>query len=656
MIIATAGHVDHGKTTLIRALTGTDPTRHPEARRRGMTIDLGYALLAAPRPADPALFLVDVPGHERFIQNMICGIAGVDAVLLVIAADDGPMPQTLEHLRLLDLLGIDQGVIALTRIDRCDQAQRMRTHSALQALSASPLIARAPVIEVCAPDGRGIDLLRQTLFSLSGSRRAGSVSQRFRMTVDRSFTIAGAGLVVTGTVFAGRVALGETVHALHVDLPARVRSIQIQHRRAEFASAGERCALNLASTSLTPSVIGRGEWLVGSMQSPVSRRIHVRLFGADGRLTPLLHSPRQNLRLHLGSCEVGTRVSVIAGDRSAQGSSDRAGMFAQLSLDSPLGSVLGERFILRDPAARITVGGGVVVDANPPQRLPAGVSRERWLSAMEMPDCHVSLCELAKLSPQGIELDRFCANRNLDRSAASLLIDWDELVRVDSSSGPQVFSRVGWHSLVRRVIERLEHWHASEPEAAGMPLRALFRPLLPAVSVPLTERIANRLISEGVLAHSPIGPRLPLHQPRFPEPDETLWATLESEMASSGLRSPSALDLARRLTVPRHQVLALLERADRMGRAVQIAQSRFFLPGVLDGCRELLRDLSNNGERDLTAAQLRDATGLGRNLCVELLEYFDRTGVLRREGDAHQWIPTGPGGSPDALIHRCGAS
>jgi len=645
LIIATAGHVDHGKTTLIRALTGSDPTRHAEARERGMTIDLGFASMAPRTAGESPIALVDVPGHERFIRNMICGIAGVDAVLLVIAADDGPMPQTLEHLQMLGLLEIDRGAIVVTRIDRCDADQRLRTLAAIRALPSTGLLSRAPVMEVCAADGRGIEVLRDYLVSLSRARAPCRSDQRFRLAVDRSFALTGVGLVVTGTVFSGQLAKGDTVHALHAVNAARVRGIQVQHQRAESVRAGERCALNLSATALSPDTIARGEWIVSAPDSPVSKKLHVRLRCVEGVNLRSFHRSRQSLRLHLGSCEVGAWVSLIADTpqrtEGAHEDSDTrtppgTSLLAQLLLDRPLGAVWGDRFILRDPAARITLGGGVVIDASPLARLPAGITREQWLMPLEQPDFVEALCGAVALVPHGIDLDAFCANRNLDREAALSRLQGADLVMIEANARIQTFAGSVWRRMVRDLTARLAQWHAEQPESAGMPVMRLMRPLLKPLSNRLIGRIVDRLVLEGALAHSPAGPRLPDHRPRFVEADEARWRPIETILLSGGMRSPSVLDIARQLQVPRYQVLEFLTRAARLGRVIAVTDSRFLLPETLARCEQQVRDLALAGDGVLTAVALRDATGLGRNLCIELLEYFDRQGLTQRDGDLHR--------------------
>ena len=654
MIIATAGHIDHGKTTLVHALTGVDPTRHAQARERGMTIDLGFAALETDDPEQAPIALVDVPGHEKFVHNMICGVAGVDAALLVVAADEGPMPQTIEHLRILDLLGIDTGLVALSRIDRCDPARIDQARAEIRALAPSVLLTRAPVIGVSAHSGEGICELRQAILSLARARRARSTAGRFRLAVDRSFTIAGAGLVVTGTVFSGRVGTGDLVHALRAGEAGRVRGIQVQHRHADMAHAGARCAINLASTALTAATVKRGDWIVASPRSPLSRRLHVRLQFADRALAEQPRGGRQSLRLHLGAAEVGARLSLIRPAQAIAPTPDSSagedtGVLAQLSLEQPLGAVFGDRFLLRDPAARITLGGGTVIDACPIVRLPPGVSRHDWLTHMERSDRVAALQGLLALASHGLDLEPFIDNRNLDGAAIDAMSNDPALIVIRAGTLRHCFSRDHWGALISRLEAALEQWHRDQPEAAGMPLARLLRPALTSLPANLLEPVCARLIAQGVLAHSPIGPRLPGFQPRFGEADEIRWQPIHALLAAGQARSPSALDIARQLKLPRHQIVEMLERAARLGRVTRVSEGRYFLPEALARCVHFASDVAGGHGGRLTAAQLRDASGLGRNLCVELLEYFDRIGLTCRDADAHVWLSlAGAGTLPSA--------
>lgn len=648
MIIATAGHIDHGKTTLIRALTGIDPTRHAQARERGMTIDLGFAALKTDDAEQASIAFVDVPGHEKFVRNMICGVAGVDAVLLVIAADEGPMPQTIEHLRILDLLGIDTGVVVLSRIDRCDASRVSQAHAELGALPRTGLLTHARVIEVSAHRGEGMEGLRREILSLARGRRSRSSAGRFRLAVDRSFTIDGAGLVVTGTVFAGRIANGAGVHALHAGEAARVRGIQIHNRHTDSVSAGMRCAINLASTGLTPASVARGEWIVASPPARLSQRLHVRLRFAEADLGGSPRNARKGLRLHLGAAEVGARLSLVRVNPPNETGTDPhlaidSGTVAQLSLEQPLGAAYGDRFLLRDPAARVVLAGGTVIDTCPIRRLPPGVSRHEWLMQMERPDHLAALRGLLALASQGLDPEPFFDNRNLEAGAVQALLADPDIVAIRAGGRCHCFSADHWRRLTLRVQISLEQWHREQPEAAGMPLASLLKSANSTLPVAFLEPVMTRLVAQGVVARSPIGPRLPGFEPRFDDTNERRWRPIHALLAAAMERSPSALDVARQLKTPRHQIVEMLERAARLGWVVPVSESRYLLPEALARCAQTARAVACTQGGRLSAAQFRDASGLGRNLCVELLEYFDRAGLTRRDGDKHLWI-----GLPDA--------
>ncbi|HZM33662.1 MAG TPA: selenocysteine-specific translation elongation factor, partial [Burkholderiales bacterium] len=389
MIVATAGHVDHGKTSLVRALTGVDTDRLPEEKKRGMTIDLGFAY------AGPLGF-VDVPGHERFVHNMLAGVGGVDFVLFVVAADDGPMPQTREHLAILDLLGVARGAVALTKIDRVGPERVAEVRTQIDALLAPTLLAGMPVFPVSSITSHGIDVLKLHLTQQQTKTALRSTEGHFRLSVDRAFTIAGAGLVVTGTALSGEVAVGDEARALIAGKTARVRGIHAQNAPAQRGRAGERLALNLAG--LDAGALARGDWIVRGEVPPPAWRFDARLRVTDPK--PLAHwTP---VHVHLGAADVLGRVALL----------DNTGL-VQIVLERPIGALRGDRFIVRDQSARRTLGGGMVIDVFPPPRGRARPERLAWLRTMETGNDREALERLLRENPLGIDLSRFLANRNL---------------------------------------------------------------------------------------------------------------------------------------------------------------------------------------------------------------------------------------------------
>ncbi|MDP2707640.1 MAG: selenocysteine-specific translation elongation factor, partial [Burkholderiales bacterium] len=439
MIVATAGHVDHGKTLLIKALTGVDTDRLPEEKKRGLTIDLGFAYL--PVAPGKTIGFIDVPGHERFIRNMLCGVAGIDFVLLVIAADDGPMPQTREHLAILDLLGVPSGAIVLTKLDRVAPERVAEITAEISALIAGTTLAGAPVFPVSALTGVGIGELKGHLERIALGFQPRDTSGNFRLAVDRCFNLVGAGMVVTGTSISGTLTAGAQVRALMADVTLRVRSIHAQNTQTESGRAGERCALNLAGTELKHAQITRGEWIVtGEVPAP-AQRIDARLRVLAGEKQPLAHwTP---VHVHLGATDVTGRAAVLVGPGIAPGESG----LVQLVFERPIGALHGDKLIVRDQSSRRTIGGGRVIDVFPPARGRAKPQRLAYLAAMEGDDDQAALAMLLDQAAGGLDLSRFAANRNLTSDEAAALFGRVPMHTTATESGLLGFSPAQWNRL-----------------------------------------------------------------------------------------------------------------------------------------------------------------------------------------------------------------
>ncbi|TGN38123.1 selenocysteine-specific translation elongation factor, partial [Paracoccus liaowanqingii] len=357
MIVGTAGHIDHGKTALVKALTGTDADRLAEEKARGITIDLGFAY--ADLGGGAVTGFVDVPGHERLIHTMLAGAGGIDLALLVVACDDGVMPQTREHLAILDLLGLPRGLIALTKADLADDARRAEVTAQIRKTLAGSELADAPILPVSTVTGEGIEALRAALLAAEADTTARAALGPFRLAVDRSFTLQGAGTVVTGTVLTGRIAVGDAVTVSPSGITARVRAIHAQNRPATEGLAGQRCALNLAGEDVTKDALHRGDIVLSpALHAPTAR--------IDARLTVLAGEPKPigtwfPARLHSHATEVGARIVPLS-DPIAPGEAGPV----QIVLDRPIAAAIGDRFILRDVSASRTIGGGRFLDLRPP--------------------------------------------------------------------------------------------------------------------------------------------------------------------------------------------------------------------------------------------------------------------------------------------------
>src|SRR5262245_31600309 len=405
MIVGTAGHIDHGQTSLVRSLTGVDTDRLKEEKARGISIDLGFAYLPAPNGS--VLGFVDVPGHERFVHTMLAGASGIDFVLLVVAADDGVMPQTLEHLAIVDLLGIHRGVVALTKTDLAAPPWRAHVVANVARALASTGLARAPVIPVSTVAREGIEELRQHL--VGGARAFGqrAVRGRFRLAVDRSFTLPGTGTVVTGTALSGQVAVGDRVVVSPSGLVARVRSIHAQNRPAERGGAGERCALNLAGEAIAKEAIRRGDVVLDPELHAPADRIDAMLCLLPSETKPV--AQWMPVRLHHAAAEVGARVVLLEDEPLAPGAARRV----QLVLEKPIAAAAGDRFVLRDTSAQRTIGGGRFLDLRAPARKRRTAARMAQLEALAADEPERILAALLDREPHYVDLSGFARDHAL---------------------------------------------------------------------------------------------------------------------------------------------------------------------------------------------------------------------------------------------------
>lgn len=633
MIVATAGHVDHGKTLLIKALTGVDTDRLPEEKKRALTIDLGFAYL--PLEGFETIGFIDVPGHERFIRNMLCGIAGIDFVLFIVAADDGPMPQTVEHLAILDLLGVSRGAVALTKIDRVPAERAAEVAEEIEILCAGTSLDGIPVFPVSAVTGDGIAELKGHLVSAAQELPPRPVAGNFRLAIDRAFDVVGAGLVVTGTVFSGEIAAGEAARVLGTGQEVRIRGLHAQNRQAESGHAGQRCALNLAGAGLDKAQIRRGDWIVtGGVPQP-ARKIDVELRVLESEAKPLAHwTP---VHVHLGANETTGRVAVLGNGGSGGGIAPGATALAQLVLDDPIGALHGDGLIVRDQSARRTLGGGRVLDVFPPARGRARPDRIAWLEAMRDPDDGTALSALLDLSPNGVNLDRFAAARNLTADDLEALAELVPMRTVASDSGRIAFSETRWEALRTAVLEGLAEWHRKSPDTVGPGENRILTGTGIRLPTDAAVGIAGALVREGVIVKEGMGIRLPSHKPSLQGNDAVLWQKIRPLMEESGLRPPVLVEIAQAVGADPRRVESLLVRAGRHGLVVRVAKNRFFLPAML---RELAviaeRVAGESADGLVAAAGYRDASGLGRNVAIEVLEFFDKTKFTSRKGDAHQ--------------------
>ena len=632
MIVGTAGHIDHGKTSLVKALTGVDADRLKEEKARGITIDLGYAY--EPLAGGEVLGFIDVPGHEKFIHNMLAGATGIDHVLLAIAADDGPMPQTLEHLAILDLLGLRCGVVALTKVDRVDAPRRDATMAEVRRLLAGRTQANFPILAVSSVSGEGVAELRAhlhaaalSLKSVAGPRDGGM----FRLAIDRSFTLDGIGTVVTGTVFDGTVKVGDRLVVSPLGLEVRVRGLHAQNRKADSGSIGQRCALNIVAPQLDRKDIARGQWLLAAALHAPTQRLDARLSLLPGEARALRHwTP---VHVHLGAVDVLGRVALLRDEPLQPG----ANALVQLVLDQPVGALHGDRFIVRDASARRTLGGGRVLDPFPPERGRRKPQRAEWLAALEAGTPQAALEALLTCAPAGVDLAWFARLHKLDDGALAPMLAAAGAQVLRAAAEACAFSPTHWQGLAEHVLAALARYHQRLPDSAGANLQELrgLMPQRPSVAV-LASLLETTLAQHRVLR---VGARYQLsdHRVSLSAAEQPLWERARPLLEAAGLAPPQVPELAKQMQVNEDGLRTLFIRLSRMGQLHRVRREVFLLPHTVAMLAAQTEALARTQPRGVvTVGPFREATGLHRNLGIPMLEFFDRNGFTMRLKDGRR--------------------
>jgi selenocysteine-specific elongation factor len=625
MIIATAGHVDHGKTELIKALTGIETDRLPEEKARGLSIDLGFAYQSHD---NTTLGFVDVPGHEKFIRNMLAGVGGIDLGLLVVAADDGVMPQTREHLAILDLLGIDQCVAAITKIDRADDDRILEVQEQVETLLRNAGREEIAVYPLCAPDNEGVDALKKALFQRVQAVSSRPVEGHFRMAIDRVFTLKGVGLVVTGMVFAGVASIDDNLVVSADGSTVRVRGIRAQNEVSDIASAGERCAINIVGRGVSESSLRRGNWLMHSSLYAPTRRIDVELRVLDTEANSLKHWTPTHL--HIGADHLAARVAVLSGGAIAAG--DRS--LVQLVLAQDAFVVHGDRFVLRDQSAQRTIAGGQVIDPFSPKRGRARPTRIAALQAMNRRDPVDVLAALTKISEAGVPLAAFSVAHNLTALQTDAMIESLALKRVGHHPREQVFSASQWQNLLKRIEATVENFHRHKPERAGASLRDIQLALKPFVETTVLEEATAYLGNEKRLGDRGKRFHLPSHTIEVSERDRQLWARAMGSLAPNSGSPLSLNQAAEAMGVDKKTLETSLKNAVIIGEMVLVAKNRYVPTFYLSRLGCAAETLANStAEGCFTVAEYCEHTGTGRNFSIVLLDYFDRLGFTERTGN-----------------------
>lgn len=627
MIVGTAGHIDHGKTTLVGALTGVQTDRLKEEQARGISIELGYAY--APMPNGEVLGFVDVPGHEKLIHTMAAGASGIDFGLLVVAADDGVMPQTREHLAILGLLGVERGAVALSKADRVDAPRLDEVRADIEALLQGGALEGAPIFAVSAtrPEDPGVAALRAHLYDTAASWNARDDGGLFRLAIDRVFTLAGHGTVVTGTVVGGRVMAGDDSARLVLapaGKPVRVRTVHAQNQPSEDGRAGQRCALNLGG--IGKDAISRGDWIADARAFLPTRNIDVELELLEGADTAVGNwAP---LHVHLGTTRQLAHAVPLADRSIAPGTRGRV----QLVFDEPLCAAPGDRFIVRDAQASRTIGGGRVLDPQGPRRRRRSPERMAWLDGITaLLDGH-GLEPLLAHAPYGV--DESALVRLTGLAPEQLQLPDGILWLTPRTGAPIAITDANRQALHAQIEQALADYHRETPDEPGPEATRLRRITLPTAPAALWHALLDELAETGRLRRNGPWLHLPGHSVTLDEGEAALADRLLAHLHEGGYNPPWVRDLARIEAEPEERIRRLLRTLALRGDAFQMVRDLFYHRERTRELAELVVDLGAN-EEGVEAARYRDATSLGRKRAIQILEFFDRTGLTRRVRDTH---------------------
>lgn len=609
-VLGTAGHIDHGKSVLVRALTGIDPDRLREEKERGMTIDLGFAWLKLPSGREVGI--VDVPGHERFVKNMLAGVGGIDLALLIVAANEGVMPQTREHLAILDLLRVPKGIVVITKKDLVDEELLSLVRMEVEELISATTIAQAPIVAVSAVSGEGLPELVATIDELLDAAEPRQDLGNPRLPVDRVFSMAGSGTVVTGTLVDGVLSVGQEVEIVPAGLRSRIRGLQTHKSRIDTASPGSRVAANLVG--VTTSQLQRGDVVTRTGWLKPTKMVTVKLSLISYLQRPLRHGA--TVSFHTGAAEMMAKVRLLEGDELKPGEAT----WAQLLLDRPVAVIKGDHFIIRSPME--TLGGGGIVDAHA-RRLrrfrPTVIENLKARKEGTTEEVVMALLE----AKQPLELSALVTQCNLPaeevKTVVESLIQQGQIVGIEEREHRLLLTETGWNKLADKAAALLEDYHRRFPARSGMPK----------VEIGSRLKLGNhasaalaKLISQGVIVEDGGHVYLPAHTIQLTTEQQAKMDAFLNSLAQNPYAPPGEL-------MPEPDLLNLLIE---QGRVVKVSDSVVFAATIYD--EMVTRVIAHIKANDkVSLGQVRDMFGTSRKYAQALLEHLDREKVTRRVGD-----------------------
>lgn len=638
LVLGTAGHIDHGKTSLVRALTGVDCDRLPQEKQRGITIDLGFAELDL---GGTRLGVVDVPGHERFVKNMLAGASGIDLAMLVVAADDSVMPQTREHLAILQLLGIRDGLVVVTKADTVEPDWIDMVEDDIETLVAGTFLEGAPVVRTSATTKLGIDELKATLADLCGKLERDPAGELFRMPIDRSMTFPGVGTVVTGTVWQGQAGVGAQVQWMPSGELVRLRTAQTHGREAESIHRGQRAAVNLAGVH--HSAVHRGQELAEPGYLKPTRVLTVRVRVLSD--SPLALKHRARIRLHLGTQEAIASVHLLEGTALSPGESG----YAQLFLGEPVVAAGMQPFVLRAESPVVTVGGGEVLQ--PCAERIARRQKETIASLPQLHDVDVQARASAVIRGYGrrawTELD-LCRDAGVNPAEAGALVEAlvksGDLLRMPVSAqreGLVHAQAVAW--MQTRMLAELSRMHEQSALSAAFPVDQLFARLEYLGHPALLRALVKRLNKDGQIAG---GERMVSHGDRAPKLTQAQKRNKQQvidAIRDGGLTPPTRKELAKLIGTGEAALRPIIELAVLEGELVHLELDMYLHMDSEPGLREKVAAMAGVAESGVTVSQAREALGVSRKYAIPLMVYLDRVGFTRKDGDLRFLAGAGDG-------------
>ena len=623
MIVATAGHIDHGKTSLVKCLTNKDTDNLPEEKLKGMSIDLGFAYKDLGN--NISLGFVDVPGHERFIQNMLSGVIGVDFGLLVIAADDGPMPQTNEHLEILNLLGINRGAVAITKIDKVKSTRIDEVIKLSKNILQKTSLAKAPFFPISNLQETGINSLKNYLKEEAYKTKPQMIKGEFRLAIDRKFNLKGTGLIVTGTIFSGVIRKGDNIILSPKGIEGRVRGIHSQNKVSEVAYTGQRCALNLVGMNVEKSSISRGDWIL-------SKELHFPSNCMDAIISVSLNEKKPlkswtRAHLHLGSSKIICRVITLEDKEIMPGYNG----LVQLKLEQETSSSFEDRFILRDQSAKRTIAGGRIIDPFSIPKDRSKLERIENLHIMSKHEHKVVLTLLLSKKTWGIDLIKFSVRRNLNKTETQKLLKINDIKILKEKDKFWGVATLNWSVCIKIVYDYINNLFNQTNKLSVLNEEKIIQNFKSVAPGYVIKNILSELIISKSIVRNGKELFLAEHKIIFNSKELYVWEKIKLILDKNKYHTPTINEIAKELSFDIKETKKVVKKALDLNFLVQVSSNRYFYPDIIlyfANIVEKISAISINHKLELSI--FRNEAKISRNLAIELLEFFDRKGLTIR--------------------------